>query len=210
MSISFDFAVSEIIRAGRRLDALGLAPATSGNYSMRLADGTLAVTVSGAHKGQLESHQVMRVSADGVPLEDKKPSDETLLHVGLYKIFPHIHAILHTHSVPCTVLTRYWRDLNWRRLILKDYELLKIFPNINTHETEVFIPIFENTQDMMKLQLDVDAEIKKYPATNAYLISGHGLYAWGTSMERTVHIVEALEFLLSCELETQKLIGVKR
>ncbi len=58
-------AVEAIVAVGGRLDRSGLAPATGGNYSIRLADGSLAVTVSGAHKGRLSGADVMRVTAQG-------------------------------------------------------------------------------------------------------------------------------------------------
>lgn len=197
MDISFDFAVSEIIRAGNRLDRLGLAPATSGNYSMRLSESTMAITVSAAHKGQLHSKQIMRATLDGVPLEDKKPSDETLLHVGLYKAFPHVNAILHTHSVPCVVLTRKMKDAQF--LELEGYEMLKAFSGIKTHETIVRLPIFDNTQDIAELSQRVDPVLRSVPPP-AYLIRGHGLYGWGADMREAERVIEAAEVLLECEL----------
>ncbi len=48
----FAGAAAAIVATGYRLDQRGLAPATGGNYSIRLSDGSLAVTVSGAHKGR--------------------------------------------------------------------------------------------------------------------------------------------------------------
>jgi methylthioribulose-1-phosphate dehydratase len=47
MAMSLDEAVAAIIASGQRLNARGLAPATSGSYSVRLGDGRIAVTVSG-------------------------------------------------------------------------------------------------------------------------------------------------------------------
>ncbi|MBY0521112.1 MAG: class II aldolase/adducin family protein, partial [Sphingomonas sp.] len=58
-------AKAQIIAAGRWLDGKGWAPATAGNYSMRLADGSFAITVSGWHKGRLTEDGVMRVDAEG-------------------------------------------------------------------------------------------------------------------------------------------------
>jgi methylthioribulose-1-phosphate dehydratase len=58
-------AIREIIAVGRRLDARGLAPATSGNYSMRVSDGQIAITVSGRHKGRLRAADIMLVDGDG-------------------------------------------------------------------------------------------------------------------------------------------------
>jgi methylthioribulose-1-phosphate dehydratase len=202
MGISYKQAVSEIIEAGQWLDSKGFCPATAGNYSIRLGADDMAVTVSGVHKGYLTAEQIMRTDFSGKPMENKKSSAETLLHCGLYKLLPQMGAVLHTHSVPCTVLTR---EIKADHIILEGYELLKIFPGIQTHDVKIRIPIFENSQDMVSLQAQVDAVFKKYPQTPAYLLRGHGLYAWAEDMTKTRHVVEALEFLLSCELETLKL-----
>ena len=103
MAVSFEQATQDIIAAGRWIDGQGFAPATAGNYSMRLHSGDVAVTVSGAHKGHLSPAQIMRVDLEGAALDEKKPSAETLLHTGLYQMYPGVHAILHTHSVPDVV-----------------------------------------------------------------------------------------------------------
>src|SRR5579862_5043262 len=94
-----DEARRTLVAVGHRLDARGLAPATSGNYSVRLADGRIAITVSGAHKGRLLPEDVMLVDAEGTALDNKRPSAETGLHTSLYKLYAHINAMLHVHSV---------------------------------------------------------------------------------------------------------------
>src|SRR5581483_408308 len=153
MAISFAEAVEAILASGRRLDARGLAPATSGNYSVRLADGRIAVTVSGRHKGRLTRDDVMLVDADGNALEGKRPSAETALHTVIYRLFPGVDAVLHVHSVPVVALTRYLPEANGIRLA--GYEMLKAFPGITTHETVVDVPIFENSQDVPTLADEV-------------------------------------------------------
>jgi methylthioribulose-1-phosphate dehydratase len=190
-------ATAQIIAAGRFLAAKGWAPATSGNYSMRLGDGRIAITVSGYEKGELTPEAIMLIDANGVPRDNRKPSAETLLHVGIYAVRKDCNAILHTHSHDATVLTKRHKDL--KALVLADYELLKIYPGINTHETKVKLPIFNNTQDMKKLR----AEVEPFLADGipAYLIRGHGLYGLGRTMAEARGIVEATEFMLSCELE---------
>ncbi len=45
---------AELIAAGRELYARGMVPATSGNFSARLSNGDILITVSGAHKGRLD------------------------------------------------------------------------------------------------------------------------------------------------------------
>ena len=48
-----DAARRALIEVGRAFHAQGWAPATSGNFSARLADGRIAITTSGRHKGRL-------------------------------------------------------------------------------------------------------------------------------------------------------------
>ncbi len=203
MQTSFERAAEEIIKAGHRLDNLGLAPATAGNYSVRTEDGQIAITVSGMYKGDLKKDGIMRVDLDGKPLEDKKPSAETLLHTLIYDLYPDVNAVLHTHSVPCVVLTRI--DPQASHIVLDGYELLKAFPGIDTHDTQIRLPIFDNTQDMKALSRDVMEVLKDKQKTPAFLIRNHGLYGWGKNMKEASQVVEALEVLLSCELEIQKL-----
>lgn len=193
----------QIIDAGKKLYQTGFAPATSGNYSMRLEDGNIAITVSGADKGQLTEQDIIAVDINGKVLNSvKKSSAETLLHTSLYELYPDIGAILHVHSVCSTVLSRLYKDKP--QLELKNYELQKVFPNITTHESTLSIPLFANTQDMQQLAQQVKNTLPNYSNAPGYLIVGHGSYVWGATMQDTLRHVEALEFLLNCELETLK------
>jgi methylthioribulose-1-phosphate dehydratase len=211
--MSLDEAVESIIASGRRLDARGLAPATSGNYSVRLGEGQIAVTVSGRHKGRLTRDDVMLVNDDGVALENKRPSAETGLHTLVYKLFPQANAVLHVHSVPVVTLTRYLSTAS--EVVLEDYEMLKAFPGVTTHETAVGIPIFENSQNIGALAKEVSNRFgaglsQTRTQAPAYLIRGHGAYGWGKDLEEAERVIEALEHLLSCEIEALRLrAGVK-
>jgi methylthioribulose-1-phosphate dehydratase len=200
----FAAATDAIITAGRRLDQRGLAPATAGNYSIRLADGTLAVTVSGTHKGRLVPDQIMRVSADGVSLDGKKPSAETLLHCLIYAVDRSAGAILHTHSITGVVLSRALAGAD--AIVLADYELLKVYPGVDTHAVSVAMPLVDNSQDMValaaQLRLLLTGQESLLPA---FYIRGHGLYAWGRTMDAAENMVEGSEYLLACEWETLKM-----
>lgn len=208
MAISLDEAVEAIIASGRRLDARGLAPATSGNYSVRLGDGRIAVTVSGRHKGRLSRDDVMLVDTDGVALEGKQPSAETALHTVIYRLYPRVNAVLHVHSVPVVALTRHLSGA--AEVVLRGYEMLKAFPGITTHEITVAIPIFENSQDIAALSSKVAEDISQRLRSGetpppAYLIRGHGAYGWGKDLEEAERVMEGLEHLLSCEIEALRL-----
>jgi methylthioribulose-1-phosphate dehydratase len=184
---------------GRRLDARGLAAATSGNYSMRVSDDRIAITVSGSHKGKLREADVMLVDGEGRSLDERRPSAETPLHVQLYQLYRDVEAVLHVHSIAAVALTRSRPNATF--LALEGYEMLKAFPGINSHEARVDIPIFDNSQDTPALGRSIAARLAGGPAPPAYLIRGHGMNAWGRSLDEAERVLEALDHLLACELQ---------
>ncbi|WP_176598327.1 MULTISPECIES: methylthioribulose 1-phosphate dehydratase [Sphingobium] len=198
-----------LAEAGRRLDARGLAPATAGNYSVRLADGAILITRSGAHKGRLTPAQFMRVAPDGAAIDPGQSSAETLLHCLVYAVDPGAGAVLHTHSVAGTVLSRALAGRDG--ITLAGYELLKIFPGVATHEASVTLPLVDNSQDMPALAAQLRPILEgQDPPISAFYIRGHGLYAWGATLEAAEAMVEGCEFLLACAWEEWKLNGVAR
>ena len=204
MTYNEDFFIlaKQLIDAGRFIDSKGWVPATSGNFSARLPDGTIAITVSGKHKGQLKLDDIMQIDADANSLDGKKPSAETVLHTSLYKRFPDIHSILHPHSLNATLISRIFKN----EIVLEDYELLKALDGIATHESRFVVPIFSNDQNIPRLAELVEQYLDNHTACYAYIIAGHGLYAWGSSVQKTLRHLEALDFLFDCEI---RLHGVK-
>lgn len=197
-------AAQAIVDAGEFLYRKGWSPATSSNYSARIDDAHIAITVSGRHKGQLKAGDVMVVDPAGQPVQSAaRASAETLLHTTIYELFTDIHAVLHTHSVAATVLTRALDDRD--ELVLRDYELQKAFPGYETHKSRLCLPIFENTQDIATLAEQTRTFFAEHPQYPGYLIRGHGLYTWGQTMADCLRHVEALEFLMTCELEMMRL-----
>ncbi len=193
----------EIIVNVRELSARGWTPATSSNFSHRLDDRHAAITVSGRDKGRLREADIMVVDFDGNAVgSDHRPSAETLLHTKLYRRFPEIGCVLHTHSHAQTVASRLYAGQGHVRL--EGYELLKAFHGNDTHEAEIQIPVFANTQDMHTLAAQVDALLDRQ-CMWGYLIDGHGLYAWGRDMAEARRHLEAFEFLLECELDLRRL-----
>lgn len=195
----------QIIEAGRFLYGRGWSPATSSNYSARLAADQALLTVSGKHKGQLGEDDVLATDLAGNSLEPgKKPSAETLLHTQLYAWRAEIGAVLHTHSVNATVLSRLTPG---DHLLLEDYELQKAFAGVTTHEGQVLVPIFDNDQDIARLAGQVQQWLDTHPDCVGYLIRGHGLYTWGPQMSDALRQIEAFEFLFECELKTRQVLG---
>lgn len=212
-------AIQGLIDAGRWLDARGYAPATSGNYSMRLGPGRILVTASGKHKGRLGPDDFVIVDEDGRPDGTSAapprggptqvggsgggalPSAETPLHVLMFRLDPRIGAVLHTHSVCATVLSMMLEDAS--SLELTAYEMLKAFPGISSHTARVSLPIFDNGQDISLLAREVEARWRQEPFPG-YILRGHGAYAWGETLPLALRSAEALEFLVACELERKR------
>ena len=205
MSLTREHLSQEIIEAGRFLYGRGWSPATSSNYSTRLSASQALLTVSGKHKGQLGPDDVLATDLAGNSLEPgKKPSAETLLHTQLYSWCPQIGAVLHTHSVNATVLSRVTPGDS---IEFEDYELQKAFSGVSTHESKVLVPIFDNDQDITRLAAKVQPWLEAHPDCVGYLIRGHGLYTWGARMSDALRQIEAFEFLFECELKTRAVLN---
>lgn len=187
----------ELIEAGRYLFERGWVPAASGNFSARLSDGTIAITVSERSKGRLHAGDIMVIDIDGHPqMSTQRPSADTPLHTALYRRYPEVNAVLHTHSLNATLLSRTIGST----LRLQGYELLKVFAGVTTHKTAIVVPNFANDQDIARLSCEVENYLDVNGPVYGYLIAGHGLYTWGRSVDEALRYVEAFEFLFQCEL----------
>lgn len=143
----------------------------------------------------------MRVDMQGKAIDEGRPSAETLLHCQIYSVYEEAGCVLHPHSVNATVLSR----LLTGHLELHGYELLKAFPQIESHLQEVTVPVFENDQDIARLSEEVAGTLQQ--GIPGYLLRGHGFYTWGVSTQDALRHVEALEFLFECELGMRRKIS---
>ncbi|CAI0994552.1 methylthioribulose 1-phosphate dehydratase [Serratia ficaria] len=181
----------------------GWCPATGGNMSLRLDDEQCLVTESGKDKGSLTAADFLRVdTADNHVPSGRTPSAETGLHTLIYRLYPQIGAVLHTHSVNATVLSRVERS---EALVLQGYEMQKSLGGQNSHLDRVAIPIFDNDQDIPRLAARVAAYAETTPLRYGFLVRGHGLYCWGRQVAEARRHLEGLEFLFQCELQRRLL-----
>ncbi len=82
-----------------------LITSTGGNVSVRLADGDVLITPTRMHKGGLTPAALVRVDDQGQPRAGQGvPSSETPLHLAVYREFPQVHAVVHTHAPYATAL----------------------------------------------------------------------------------------------------------
>ena len=200
----FESRADAIADTARALAVLGWTPATSSNFSMRIDAEHAAITISGRDKGRLNRDDIMLIDMLGNAVgTDARPSAETALHTQIYKHWPEMGAVLHTHSRTQSVASRLYAEDGVIRL--HGWELQKAITGFSTHDSVLEIPVFPNTQDMPKLVAQVDAWLDAGKPLHAYLIDGHGIYTWGRDMRETHRHLEALEFLLACELDLKKL-----
>jgi methylthioribulose-1-phosphate dehydratase len=200
----FEACADSIAHTARELAALGWTPATSSNFSMRVDAEHAAITVSGRHKGRLDRNDIMLVDLDGHAVgTEARPSAETALHTQIYRRRPEVRAVLHTHSRTQSVASRLFAGDGVIRL--RGWELQKAITGYQTHESTLEIPVFPNTQHMPELVAQVDEWLDAGKPLHAYLIDGHGIYTWGRDMAEAQRHLEALEFLLGCELDLKKL-----
>jgi methylthioribulose-1-phosphate dehydratase len=187
----------ELCAVGADFHRRGWVLATAGNFSAVLGRQPyrLLITASGRHKGRLAPGDFLTLDEHGRPVEPgpDRPSAETALHLML-TARPGVGAVLHTHSVWATVLSE--RFSGEGGLWLGGYEMLKAFDGVTTHEQRVWVPIFDNTQDIPTLAAEVArAFAAPRPPHCGFLIRQHGLYAWGRDLAEASRHIEAFEFL---------------
>ncbi|MGI9261975.1 MAG: methylthioribulose 1-phosphate dehydratase [Woeseiaceae bacterium] len=174
----------------------GWCRATSGNFSARIDDCHCVITQSGRDKSQLTANDLMICDFDTGAVDPAcTPSAETPLHTRLYLLDDSIGAVLHTHSVTSTVLSRDAGD----SIHIKGFEMQKALSGVSSHEETVAIPVFDNDQNMAALAEKVTAAWKDgLLRAPGFLIAGHGLYAWGKDLDEARRHVEGFEFLFEC------------
>jgi len=208
MHDSKDFKVyaDQLADIARWAHRKGWAPATSTNYSVRLPDHAApafcAITSSGVDKETIDPSQVLAVDRAGAPVNgcELKPSAETLLHVMLYRT-TEAGAVLHTHSLAAALLSRSAETAGC--LTLSGWELLKGLDGIDTHDCEVVLPVFPNSQDIPALASHIETRLPHRQPCHGFLLAGHGLYAWGKDIAAAKRHLEVFEFLLQCEREVR-------
>ena len=88
-----------LLKCVLRLYQKGLIQLNSGNVSVRVSDGHLAITPTGISYDDMSEEDLVVIDLNGDAVEGKyKPSSETPMHTTVYKNMPDVKAIVHTHS----------------------------------------------------------------------------------------------------------------
>lgn len=208
-----------LARHAARMDAMGWMLGTSGSLSAKLGQDPLsvAITVSGKGKGELERRDFLQVTDDGqvfASLSDPqasslslfqgqpRPSGESLVHEAIYRAIPEAGAVYHVHSVHGTLCSQLVEPGD--HLLFQGLEMLK---GLGRWEpgAQVRLPVVHNDPDIPGLAALVRQAAD--PAVPAVLVQGHGTYVWGQDPARALRHVEILEFLFSYEVQ-RRMAGI--
>jgi methylthioribulose-1-phosphate dehydratase len=182
--------LADLAAEARRLSAAGFMACTAGNLSVRLEGGSVAMSPSGVDKGALEPSDFIVLGEDGrpVPPDARKPSDETALHLALYRQLG-CGAVCHGHPPHAVALS-----LDAAQAIrVHGIEMQKAFAGNATHERELLMPVIENSQDMAELSRRALGAIRA--EVPAVIVRGHGVYAWGRHPKEAARHLETVEWL---------------
>lgn len=95
----YEEARKALLKCVLRLYQKGLIQLNSGNVSVRVSDGHLAITPTGISYDDMSEEDLVVIDLNGDAVEGKyKPSSETPMHTTVYKNMPDVKAIVHTHS----------------------------------------------------------------------------------------------------------------
>jgi methylthioribulose-1-phosphate dehydratase len=189
-------AAACLAEIGKGFHARGWVLGTSGNFSAVISREPLrlAITSTGLDKGSLAPAQFLEMdNAVNVIRGEGRPSAEALLHLAIVRGLD-AGAVLHTHSVCSTVLSG--THASHGGIALEGYEMLKGLEGVRTHKHREWLPILENSQDMVELADRVSKMLHEIPGIHGFLLKEHGLYTWGRTLQEAKRHVEILEFLM--------------
>jgi methylthioribulose-1-phosphate dehydratase len=192
----FPHIAQSLVEAGRGFYSRGWALGTSGNFSAVLSREPLrlVITSTGLDKGRLALGQFLEIDGSSSVVRGAgRPSAETLLHLAVVRA-ANAGSVLHTHSVWSTVLSGTHAAQGG--IALQGFEMLKGLEGVRTHKHREWLPILENSQDMIELADRVTSTFREFPGIHGFLLREHGLYTWGASLQEAQRHVEILEFLM--------------
>ena len=183
----------QVLHANLELPRMGLVSFTWGNVSARdAASGVVVIKPSGMDYDTMTADDMVVVDSEGRVLEGKrKPSSDLATHLALYKAWPALGGIVHTHSNWATVWAQACREIPALGTTHADYfpcaipctAALSVAQIEGAYEHETGVAIIERFRAG-----GLDAA--RMPAV---LVAHHGPFAWGKDADAAVHNAAVLE-----------------
>ena len=182
----------QVFRSNLLLPKHGLITFTWGNVSgIEREQGLVIIKPSGVSYEEMKAEDMVVVEVDtGKVAEGRlKPSSDTATHIELYKAFPNIGGVVHTHSRWATSFAQAGRGII----------------ALGTTHGDYFYGEIPCTRKMTKAEIEGEYEKetglviketfqgKDPDAIPAVLVHSHGPFAWGTNPMDAVHNAVVLE-----------------
>ncbi|MCY8522559.1 L-ribulose-5-phosphate 4-epimerase [Bacillus atrophaeus] len=181
----------EVLTANLKLQEHRLVTFTWGNVSgIDRENERIVIKPSGVEYSELTADDLVVLNLDGEIIEGSlKPSSDTPTHLYLYKAFPNIGGIVHTHSHWATSWAQSGRDI----------------PALGTTHADYFDSAIPCTREMYDEEIVKDYEHntgkviaetfknQKYEKVPGVLVNNHGPFCWGTDALNALHNAVVLE-----------------
>ncbi len=166
----------EIIALGRMMWDKDLVGGWNGNISLRVDEERLLMTGRGTCLGRLTLDNVTLVNNEGVLVEGCEPTSERLLHIDIYRYFPKVKAVVHTHT-PCTNAYFLNNDVFTPR----------------TFEAEYVLGEIHGVDQVSVNVTDTAPVIERLKKSNLVVLRRHGVVAVGDTLFDCMARIQVLE-----------------
>ena len=183
----------QVYEANMELPRRGLVTYTWGNVSgIDHETGYVVIKPSGVEYDNLKPEDLVVVDLDGTVIEGiYRPSSDTATHLELYKRYPEIGGIVHTHSTEAVAWAQAGRDIPLYGTTHADYFLGAIPCTRSLTDEEIAGEYEKNTGLVIAETFE---ERKMNPMhTPAVLCRNHGPFTWGKNAAEAVHNSVVLE-----------------
>jgi len=193
----------EVLKANLDLVKLGLVTLTWGNVSgIDRSKGLIVIKPSGVEYNKLTIKNLVVVDLKGKVVEGKKnPSSDTPTHVELYKAFPEIGGITHTHSKYATIFSQASKEIPCLGTTHADHFYGTIPVTRFLTEEEVNSDYELNTGKVI-IERFKNIDLMSMPGV---LVAGHAPFAFGKSASESVRNGLILERVAEMALGTLQL-----
>ena len=193
----------QVYEANMELPAKGLVTYTWGNVSgIDREKGLFAIKPSGIAYEDLEPSDMVLMNLNGECVEgDYKPSSDTPTHLELYKAFPQVGGIVHTHSAWAASWAQAGRPIPCYGTTHADYFYGEIPCARSLRPEEIEMEYEKNTGLVI---------VETFQGMNPVYVPGvlctnHGPFAWGKDAEEAVHNAVVMEEVAKMAARTEQL-----
>ena len=180
-----------VYEANMLLPKYDLVTFTWGNVSqIDRETGYFAIKPSGVDYDKLTPEDMVIMDLEGNKIEGRyNPSSDTPTHIELYKAFPKIGGVVHTHSPWATSWAQAGRGIPCYGTTHADYMYGEI-PCVRCLTKEEIDTAYEKNTGVLIADYFKD---KDYEAVPAVLCKNHGPFTWGKDAAEAVHNAVVLE-----------------